>query len=47
MTTCALGQVSEALPYIPAVCSLPLHYHIHLPSEPHNTVPYGDESVIQ
>ncbi len=47
MTTCTLRQVLEASPYIPAVCSLPLHYHIHLPSEPHDTVPYCDESVIR
>ncbi len=31
----------------PVVLSLPLHYHIHLPSEPRDTVPYGDESVIR
>ncbi len=31
----------------PVVRSLPLHYHIHLPSEPRDTVPYGDESVIR
>ncbi len=33
-TTCALGQV----PCYPAVCSLALHFHIHLPSEPRDTV---------
>ncbi len=39
-------QNSEVSLYIPVVCSLPLHYTIHLPSGPSDMVPYNDENVI-